>query len=399
VITTFDSSFAGFVDMENVGYGGTPVNDRRYPNKYLISAYEKAEAIARLMDGLGYDALWLAEHHFQPEGYEVLPNLPMLGLHLSHLTQILRFGCGFNITPMWHPLRLAEDYALADILSGGRVIFGVGRGYHSREVETFGAPLFDQEKNRDLFEEQVEIIMKAFREDSFSFRGRFYDLPPKVPYRGYELEKITLVPRPTKQPVECWQPIQGATPRGLDFMARHGIKGAIGGGVAEGGAMDHVIEAFRDANARAGRELELGEDLSVGFHFYVARTEEEAMREAGPYFEENLKIFGPLRLHRGLTEEQIRDIGDPKRAPFAGLPSIQEASKTGAFLGGPPDLIIEKLMKVGERYPGLRRVNVMQPIGTPKGMMLEQLQRFADEVMPAFQRSKDIALTTKTARA
>jgi len=385
LITTFDSSFAGFVDIENAGYAGTPVNDRFYSNEYLVTAYDKAEAIALLMDRLGYDALWFAEHHFQPEGYEVLPNLLMLGVHLSHLTKNLRFGCGFNIAPMWHPLRLAEDYALADILSKGRVIFGVGRGYHSREVETLGAPLFDQEKNRDLFEEQVEIMMTAFHEESFSYHGKFYDIPPKVPYRGYELEKITLVPRPVTLPVECWQPIQGGTARGLDFMAKHAIKGAIGGGVAEGGAMDDIIEAFRDANARAGRETELGEDLSVGFHFYVADTEEEALAKAGPYFEENLKIFGPLRLHRGLTEEQIRDIADPKRAPFAGLPSIEDAAKTGAFLGGPPDLIIEKLMKVAERYPGLRRVNVMQAIGAPQGMMLEQLQRFAEDVMPAFK--------------
>jgi len=75
---------------------------------------------------------------------------------------------------MWHPLRLAEDYATADILTGGRVVFGVGRGYHSREVETFGAPMLDAEANRDLFEEQVDIIMKAFTSESFSHRGKHY---------------------------------------------------------------------------------------------------------------------------------------------------------------------------------------------------------------------------------
>ena len=67
----------------------------------------------------------------------------MLSTHLAAKTKHLKFGCGFNIVPMWHPLRLAEDYAMADILTGGRMIFGVGRGYHSREVETFGAPVID----------------------------------------------------------------------------------------------------------------------------------------------------------------------------------------------------------------------------------------------------------------
>jgi alkanesulfonate monooxygenase SsuD/methylene tetrahydromethanopterin reductase-like flavin-dependent oxidoreductase (luciferase family) len=271
------------------------------------------------------------------------------------------------------------------VLTGGRVIFGVGRGYHSREVETFGAPLYDQDANRELFEEQVEVILKSFREESFSHHGKHYDLPPAVPYRGYTLENLTLVPRPVNQPVECWQPIQGGTARALDFMARNGIKGTIGGGVAEGGAMDNVILGFRDAYARVGKDLQPGEDLNIGFQFHIAPTREQALREAGPYYEENLKMFGPLRLHRGLSEQQIADISDPSRAPFAGLPAIEDAAKAGAFLAGPPDYIIEKLSELGERYPGLRRVTMSQPIATPQAVILEQLQRLAADVMPAFK--------------
>ena len=122
----------------------------------------------------------------------------MVNVHLAHVTENLKFGCGFNIAPMWNPLRLAEDYATADILTGGRVIFGVGRGYHTREVESFGSPLQDQDANRELFEEQVEIIFKAFNEESWSHQGKNYTLPPEVPYRGYTLKELTLVPRPTQ---------------------------------------------------------------------------------------------------------------------------------------------------------------------------------------------------------
>jgi len=385
MITTFDSMFAGHVDMEDVGYAGTAVNDRRFQNEHLVSVFDKAQAIALLMDRLDYDTLWMAEHHFQREGYECIPNVLMLCLHLAHLTRRIRLGCAFNITPMWHPLRLAEDFATADVLTGGRVVFGVGRGYHTREVETLGAPLLDQVANRELFEEQVEIILKAFNEESFSHHGKYYQIPADVPYRGYQLESLTLVPRPLKLPVECWQPIQGGTTRALDFMATHGIKGTIGGGVAEGGAMDGVMSGYRDALARAGRETELGEDLSVGFHFYLADSEEKALREAAPYFEENLKIFGPLRLTRGLNEEQIRDISDPRRAPRANLPTIRDAARAGAFLCGPPELVVEKLMGLGDRYPGLRRVTVSQPVGTPLKVILEQLEWFALKVMPAFK--------------
>ena len=126
-------------------------------------------------------------------------------------------------------LRLAEDYALADILTKGHTVFGVGRGYHTREVETFGSPLQDQAANRELFEEQVEILFKAFNSDSFAHHGKHYTLPPRVPYRGYELEELTLVPRPLNWPVECWQPIVSATPRAMDFMVKYDIKGAVGG--------------------------------------------------------------------------------------------------------------------------------------------------------------------------
>ncbi len=384
MITKFDSLYAGHVDMEDVGYGGVAVNDRWFPNDHLMTAYDKAEAIAKTLDRLGFDTFWMAEHHFQPEGYECIPNILMLAVHLAHVTERVNIGCGFNIAPMWHPLRLAEDFATADILTGGRVIFGVGRGYHTREVDTFGAPLLDQEANRNLFEEQVDIIFDSFNKESFSHEGEYYTIPPAVPYRGYTLKEITLVPRPATLPVECWQPIQSATPRGLDFMAKHGIKGVIGGGVAEGGAMHRVIEAFRDANARAGRDLELGENLSIGFHFHIADTQEEAIKAAGKYYEENLKMFGPLRLVRALSDEQIDAMSDPRRAPTFDLPRIEDAVATGGFLAGPPEAIIEQLKKLEEAYPGLDRVGVSHPVGTPQAVILEQMQMFAEEVMPAF---------------
>jgi alkanesulfonate monooxygenase SsuD/methylene tetrahydromethanopterin reductase-like flavin-dependent oxidoreductase (luciferase family) len=173
-------------------------------------------------------------------------------------------------------------------------------------------------------------------------------------------------------------------------MAKHGIKGIIGGGVAEGGALDNVVEAYRDALVRTGREVKLGEDLAIGFHVYIADTQERAIKEASNYFEENLKMFGPLRLTRGLSEQQITDISDPVRAPYAGLPSLEEAVKSGAFLCGPAEYVTEKLKAVEERYPGLKQVNVGQPVGTPQKVILEQLERFAEEVMPAF-KSKLVA--------
>jgi alkanesulfonate monooxygenase SsuD/methylene tetrahydromethanopterin reductase-like flavin-dependent oxidoreductase (luciferase family) len=303
MITKFSSLYAGHVDLGDMGQDATPANDRRYPREHLHTVFSKAEALAKCMDRLGYDTLWLAEHHFQHEGYECIPNLPLLGLHLCHLTEKIRIGCGFNVCPMWHPLRLAEDYATADVLTDGRVIFGVARGYHTREVETLGGKMMSQEENRDLFEEQVDIIFKAFNNESFSHQGKHYTLPPNVPYRSYDLEELTLVPRPRTLPVECWQPVVSAQDRGLDFMIKHGIKGVVGGGSAL--MASNSVESFQAAHARAGIETKLGENLCLGISFHLAPTREQAIAEATPYFAEHAKMFAPLGFFRGLNDQQL----------------------------------------------------------------------------------------------
>ena len=389
MITKFGSLFAGHVDFEDLGFDATPVNERRLTDERLAGVFDKAEAIVLKMEDLGYDTFWSAEHHFQHEGYECIPNLLMMYVHLANLTKNLKFGCGFNVNPMWHPLRLAEDYATADILTGGRVIFGVGRGYHSREVDTFGVPstITDNDANREMFEEQVEIIMKAFNEESFSYKGKFYDLPPEVPYRGYTLKEITLVPRPRTLPVETYQPIVSASQRAMDFMAKHGIKGIIGGGAAAGGAQDQVITQWRDTLAMHGRDTELGTDLIIGYSIQIADTEDQAIKEATHFFEENMKMFAPLGFVRGLSDDQMAALAQgSSKARSAQLPTLEEGVKAGSWLCGPSEMVTDKLLDVQTRYPGLEQVKVGSVIGTPQNVILEQLERFGKEVMPEFKK-------------
>jgi alkanesulfonate monooxygenase SsuD/methylene tetrahydromethanopterin reductase-like flavin-dependent oxidoreductase (luciferase family) len=392
MITKFDSSYVGSIDLENPGYTGTPINARRYSSAELAAVMHKTEAYAQHLDKLGYHAFWMAEHHFQPEGTECIPNLLMMGVHLANITKHLKIACGFNVTPMWHPLRLAEDYAMAELLSRGRVIFGIARGYHTREVEVFGSPLRDQVANRELFEEQVDIIFRAFNEERFSHKGKYYTIPPAdTPYRGYILQDITLVPQPQRLPVECWQPIQSGSDRAFDFMAKYGICGVIGGGSAEGGAVERHMKGLQAAYARRGIELALGERLAIGFQFCIAESREAAMRKAAKYYEENMKMFGELRLVRALTDEQIEAMRDPGRAAGVKLPTIEDAVAAGGFLAGTPADIIATLKAVEQRYPGLDRVICTMPLGTPLATALEQLERFAKEVMPAFRAAKAAA--------
>ena len=385
MINRFGSLFAGHIDLDDMGFDATPANDRFYSNERLASVFDKTDAIAITMDEKGYDTFWMAEHHFQREGYECIGNLLMEAVHLCHITENIKIGCGFNIAPMWHPLRLAEDFATADILTKGRTIFGVGRGYHTREVEVFGAPMLDADANRDLFEEQVDIIFKAFNNESFSHEGKHYTIPPRVPYRGYELEEITLVPRPVTTPVECWQPVVSASERGLRFMAKHGIKGIIGGGAAPGGAQQNVVEAWQKIEAEHGRETELGGNLIISFSVYLAESAQQGIRETRSFFEENMKMFAPLGFVRGLTDDQIEALGDPDRVYTAGLPTLEQAVEGGSWLIGTPEQVTEQLMAVQKQYPGVQEINVGMPVGTPQSVIIEQLEQFAEEVMPAFK--------------
>lgn len=385
MIERFSILYAGHVNVDNVGYTGTPANERFLSDEDLASALAITDEIAKTADHLGYHTLWLAEHHFQREGYECLPNLLLQSVHLAHITKNLKFGCAFNVPPMWNPLRLAEDYALADHLTDGRVIFGVGRGYHTREVESFGAPMLDRDANRDYFEEQVEVIFKAFNNRSFSHHGKYFDIPPKVPYRGYELEDITLVPRPKHLPVECWQPIVSSNQRGIDFMIKHGIKAISGGGAAPGGASRKVVELWRDSLVKAGRtNAELGEDLIIGEKFHIADSREKAIAEARPYFEENTKMFGPLGFVGGLSDEQKKGLENPTQELWDSLPTIEDEVRSGNFLCGTPEQVIEPIKLLEELYPGLREINIQPMISTPSEVILEQLEWFAEEVMSAF---------------
>ena len=197
MISKFVTVYPGHIDLPRHGPGRRrrPTSGAT-PTSSSPACSRRPRPSPRQMDALGYDTLWLAEHHFQHEGYECIPNILMLAVHLAHVTKRLRIGCGFNIAPMWHPLRLAEDYRGRRHPDQGphrvrrRPRLSHARGRDLRRADA------GPDANRELFEEQVEIIFKAFNSESFSHKGKHYTLPPDVPYRGYTLKELTLVPRP-----------------------------------------------------------------------------------------------------------------------------------------------------------------------------------------------------------
>ena len=383
MIKSFSALYAGHVlEGEGIGYSGTPHDDRWYSNDRLAKAFDIARESAIFMEDLGYDILWMAEHHFQREGYECIPNLLILSQYLAQHTKRIKFGCGFNVLPMWHPLRLAEDFAMVDILTGGRVIFGVGRGYHTREVESFGAPLIDGDANRELFEEQFEIIMKAFNQESFTHQGKHYTLPPEVSYRGYQLKELTLVPRPANLPVETWQPIVSGTDRALNFMAKWGIKGMILGTGEE--YVDDWAHRYQEANARAGRELLLGENLCLGLWCYIDDSHEKAEKALEPLFEEHVKFAAPLGMLR-YSDDNMEQTGPGGAARhIAAGANFRDVIQKRAWFAGSPEETIAYLKELEDKYPGLEHIMLGFPMGASVQQFKEQMTRFAKQVMPAF---------------
>jgi alkanesulfonate monooxygenase SsuD/methylene tetrahydromethanopterin reductase-like flavin-dependent oxidoreductase (luciferase family) len=381
MIKHFHVLYVGQIELDNIGHSGTPANDRRYSKDRLNEVFATARDVAQAMDGLGFHTLWTAEHHFQREGYECLPNLIQLGLWLATQTRRLKFGCAFNVLPMWHPIRLAEDYAMADIVTDGRVVMGVGRGYHTREVETFGAPLLDAEANRELFEEQLQLLLKCFNEEAFHHKGKYYECPPPVPYRGYQLKEITCIPRPKHLPVEIWMPI--ASGKTIDLMAKYGLKAMV---TLNGEKiLDDVVREFHAACIKHGRRIELGEDMIWGAGVYLADSQEEAIRKVEPSHDERYKWFAPFGFVR-YADEQGRTWGTPG-AP-ARVPSLRDGVEQKAWFCGPPSQVIDGIKSIEAKYPGLEHFMIHWAEGLSPAEFKEQLRWFARDVMPAFSGTK-----------
>ena len=171
----------------------------------LATVYERAFSRIAIMDQTGYDCVWLAEHHFST--YSVCPSINVMATHVAARTQNLRIGMAVSLAAFYNPLRLAEEVAMIDVLSGGRVNWGAGRGFDRTEFEAFGVPV---EESSDRFRECVEIVLAAWRHERVSYEGRFWR------YDGIEV-----LPKPVQTP----HPPVWLAATSLDSISRAAEKG------------------------------------------------------------------------------------------------------------------------------------------------------------------------------
>jgi hypothetical protein len=140
---------------------------------------DELRELASICDETDFDVLWMPEHHFSVWGRELLPNPLMTAVDLAARTKRIRIGLAAAIVTFWHPLRAAEDIALLDQLTGGRVEIGFGRGNYGLEASNLNpdADPNDQARNKLVFDEAVSVIKAALTQERFSFKGKVYQFP------------------------------------------------------------------------------------------------------------------------------------------------------------------------------------------------------------------------------
>ncbi len=381
----FGAFLFGGVEMTDAGAGLPNPMDRRYSNAACWKATLDYIDAATDADRLGFDSFWTTEHHFQHEGYEVIPNGLLISTWIAARTERLRLGTMFNVVPQWNPLRLAEDFATMHNLSGGRGILGVGRGTVPRELLHLNADHIsigsadnpdqaaDDARNREWFEEAMEIVRLSLRSERFSFTGKHFQLPaPGIPDRGSTVTALTLVPRPI-YPYEIWQ--AATSPPTVEYVP------TVNHGAVFWNQHPTFIKRMWDRYGELhekthGPGLAIGEQRMLVLSVRIEDTHEEALGTARNGHDEFWKFLGPYGWSRGYMGP------DGRPAPPGLIPTLEESIDQKTILVGTAEEVAEGV----QMYRDLLGVECLtlfpHLIGDPYLKAVEQMGRFMNDVVP-----------------
>jgi alkanesulfonate monooxygenase SsuD/methylene tetrahydromethanopterin reductase-like flavin-dependent oxidoreductase (luciferase family) len=348
-------------------FGYFTLSDNRYPDnprtpeRFIQEIYEQA----LWAEAVGLNSAWIGEHHFNLLGVNASPH--MLLAQLAGATRRIRLAPAVVLLPVHHPLQVAEDWATLDLLSGGRVDFAAGRGYDRLEYVPFQAPF---EQSAELFAEGLEIVWRAWTEPGrWSHEGRFY-----------RFQDVEVRPRPLQRPlrpyVACFSrpSMQLAAANDWNVIYAPFAAAMVYGSLAE------AVKIYREeCEARHGRPARRAM-CSYFIHIADAPAEEAYGKEALiRYFKDALIAAFP---------------GDPASAPPTYRYFVQivellrnmraENLTSKSILVGPREKIVADLKAV--EAAGIAEVILYFNYGLkPHGMVKEQMQRFAEEIAPAFR--------------
>ena len=358
-----------------------PLSKQHFRSGVAVRTYAEHLAAWEELDRLGYDGVGFNEHHCSPYGLMNSPNL--MAAAAAQRTKRLKLLIYGNLLPLHEPLRLAEELAMLDCLSNGRIISGFARGI-PREYQVHNVPLSD---SRARFEEAFEIVTRAWTEDVFSYAGRFWSY-----------KDVAIWPRPVQQPhPPIWIPIVGSKEL-IEFAGRHDIP--ITPGLAGGGLRNDIIRFYAKCLADAGHRI-TPNHLSLGLNAYVADSKAQAVREVAPYhlyFNRTLFSHGSFtetaaQRKVGYVSQSSTDYVRPEnqraaallREDFRNMTMTDVERLADQMPWGTPAEVTERIIAQADAA-GANMVQIGFNRGAmPHEMFMEQIRRFAAGVLPALQ--------------
>jgi alkanesulfonate monooxygenase SsuD/methylene tetrahydromethanopterin reductase-like flavin-dependent oxidoreductase (luciferase family) len=314
-------------------------------------------------EALGYSSVWIAEHHFND--YGLCPSPPVLAAFVAARTTTLRLGMGVSLLPLHHPVDLAEQLAVLDVVSGGRLDVGIGRGGTLQDYQTFQS---DRGDSRARVEEGIELIRQSWSGAPFDFQGRFHSA-----------ERLHVRPRPAQRPhpplfiaANSEDSVLSAARLGLPTLSSFFVP------VTE---LQKRHQVYRDAALTAGRSLSEIEELerrSWGMRVvHVAPDRAEALRAIEAPFMGYQRRMSVLR-----SDSTGGSVPSSFDRSLLRLREFREYLADGWALVGTPDEVRDDLQKFREATGYERVLLVMALPGLDTGRALRSMRLFAEHIAP-----------------
>ena len=330
----------------------------------LAHFYEELIEVVKLADATGWDRVWQSEHHFHYYGGAV-PNPAVILTAWARETSRIRLGPAISLLPLHNPLHVAEDFAMLDQLSGGRMDFGVGRGYLPHE---FAGHNVDADAASTMREEAFEIITRAWAGETFAYDGAHYSFP-----------KLKLHPTPLQDPVPIWV-AASRTRDSFEWAGRNGFNLMMNQCPVSPAQSLEYFGWYRDAWDGAGHDPARREAM-MNLFLYVADSEEQAIAESRATVQEHANLFRLLFAGDQWNEDYAGD-----ESVFAFLAPDGDIVKMfrERTLIGTPDQIIERIAHY--RDQGFTELSFMVRTGDwSHAQAITTMERFNAEILPAFR--------------
>lgn len=331
-----------------------------YPSRErsLASLYAEGLGQGTFAEELGYHTFFLAEHHFHE--YGVVPNPAVLLSNLAARTKRLRLGTSISVLPFRKPIQVAEDYAMLDVLSNGRLALGVGSGYLQHEFAGFG---IDPGEKRDRFEESLMLLERLLGGERVTHAGRFNSL------NDVQINVL---------PVQKKVPIYVATLRkeGAYYIGRQGrrIMSVPYATLDNFDQIGGLVEEFHRGRRDAGLPAEYPDATNILLHTYVADTDEEARRHAATAFD----LYVATRL-------------------YAKTVVYDDILRSGLSLFGSVDTVAAKMIRLAEM--GVEHVMTLHNFGLmPDALVRRSMRKMIEDVMPRVREAAPRAAAIALAR-